>query len=192
MCDKPSRGRYVQGCRCDGCREANRLYYHENQRKNLLIEVGEEVGGFVDAEPVRRKVRQLMLQGYTQREICRLSGISRTTMAGIMRRHHRTGKPVKKCKREIKDAICSIRGNRNIKGKSLVSAEVMRGHVREWSEWLTPLEIADSLGIARDTVYRLLRDQGQVTGETAYKFIVNMERAQNLVKEKKAEEGWVI
>lgn len=30
-----TRARYVTGCRCDDCRESNRLAYHENQRKAL-------------------------------------------------------------------------------------------------------------------------------------------------------------
>jgi hypothetical protein len=30
-----TRARYVTGCRCDACRESNRLYYHEKQRRGL-------------------------------------------------------------------------------------------------------------------------------------------------------------
>lgn len=190
-CGNPSRGRYVQGCRCDACREANRLYHRANQRKNLLIEVGRDVSGFVEAEPVRRKVRHLVSQGYTLREICRLSGVSRTTMSQLMGAHWRTGKPVKRCRRETKDAICAIKGRRNLRARTLVDAEVMAGNVREWAEWLTPLEIADALRIKRDTVYRLLHGQRRVLGETLYAYTVNAGRAAALVRERKGERGYV-
>lgn len=190
-CDKPSRGRYVQGCRCDGCRAANSAYYHEATRKALLVEIGEDVSTFVDAEPVRRKVRQLMSQGMTQREICRVSGVSRTTMYGLMHEHHRTGRPVKRCKRETKDAICAIKGRRSVKAKTLMDAEVISGHIREWLEWLTPLEIANALGISRDTVYRIAKGQTRVNGETAYRFFSNIGRAKRLVMERKQKAGFV-
>lgn len=192
VCDKPSRGRYAQGCRCDGCREENRIYHHKRTRKNLMIELGEDVSNFVDAEPVRRKVRHLISQGYTKREICRLSGVSRTTMHHIMISHPRTGKPVTKCKRETKDAICSIKGNRHLKSGTLIDSEVISGHVREWAEWLTPLEIAEAIGVDRETVYRIRRGQSRLSAKTAYKFTVNIKRAQELVKEKKRERGWVV
>ena len=192
MCDRPSRSRYVQGCRCDGCKATNRVYYRERQRKNLLVEIGEDVSGFVDAEPVRRKVRQLVSQGISQREICRISGVPRTTMRSLMRKHPRTGKPVRKCKRETKDAICSIKGKRSVKQSTLVSAEVISGHVNEWSEWLTPLEIANALGISRETVYRILHGQRKVQAKTAYRFTVNIGRAQKLVEDRKIEKGYVI
>lgn len=192
MCDKPSRSRYNQGCRCDGCREEHRLYYHKLMRKNLLIELGEEVTHFVDAEPVRRKVRQLMSQGYTKREICRLSGVSKATMHNLMIGHYRTGRPVSRCKRETKDAICSIKGKRHLKSGTLIDGEVISGHIKEWAEWLTPLEIAEAIGVNRDTVYRIRRGQIRVSAKTAYKFTVNIKRAQELVRDKKREKGWVV
>lgn len=191
-CGKASRGNYVQGCRCDACREANRTYFHIKQRKDLLIEVGQDVSYFVEAEPVRRKVRQLMSQGYTMKEICRVSGVTRSSMRSLMNEHPRTGKPVRKCKRETKDAICAIKGRRAIRPKELVDGSVAAGHVKEWSEWLAPLEIAEALGVSRGTIYRLLNGHDRIIGRTAYQFALNIGKAQALVREKKREAGWVV
>lgn len=190
-CGNPSRGRYVGGCRCDACRRAHADYAKENERRKMLVEIGEAVPSFVDAEPVRRKVRRLMGQGYTMREICRVSGVPRSTMNQLMRAHWRTGKPVAKCKRETKDAIFSIRGRRNLRPRTLVEAEAAAGNIREWSRWLTPLETAEALGISRQTVYRVLHGGDRFRGETLYAITVNMGRARALVAERKRGEGYV-
>ena len=188
-CGRPSHGRYVGGCRCEGCREAHRLYWHANRRRNLLIEVGRAVGGFVEAEPVRRKVRHLLSRGYTLREISRLSGVSRSSLRHLMRPHWRTGRPVERCRRETKDAICSIRGRRSLRARTLVDASHMAGSVREWSETLAPSEIAEALGVSRQTVYRLLRGQARVEGATFHAYVSNAPRAWALHRRRREAAG---
>jgi hypothetical protein len=60
-----TRSRYVTGCRCDACREANRLYYHERQAKAraaaLELAVAPVAAGRlcpgIEGEPCKKGVR---------------------------------------------------------------------------------------------------------------------------------------
>lgn len=97
-CGRASNGRYVAGCRCDACKAARAAYERGRERARGYGRPTE----FVDAEPVRAKVRQLQAQGYTYAEMERLAGVPHSTLHGLMCRHWRTGRPVKRCRRELK------------------------------------------------------------------------------------------
>lgn len=129
-CGRASHGRFVQGCRCGACREANRAYEEDRRRRRLYGRPSQ----FVDAGPVRRKIEQLRGQGYTIDEIERLSGVGHSTLYGIMVRHWRTGRPVERCRRETKDAICTIKGRRRLTQGQNVDAGWMAGWLREYRD----------------------------------------------------------
>jgi hypothetical protein len=91
-------------CRCDECRKANNEYAVKLARRNAY---GRST--LVDAEPVRERVNHLMRHGMNGHEIMRAAGVSHHTMQNLMRAHWRTGKPVKRIKRETADAIMAVR-----------------------------------------------------------------------------------
>lgn len=97
-CANPSRGRYVQGCRCTACTKANNDYWHKREKDKAKEAFGAKDPYFTDAEPVRMHLRYLLEKGFTKRGICRDYGISRATIHNIMTAHGRTGKPVERVK----------------------------------------------------------------------------------------------
>lgn len=68
----PSRACYSgHTCRCDGCREANRVYENDsNMRRARGVEA------MVDAEPVRRHVERLSMAGLGKVRLSEISGMS--------------------------------------------------------------------------------------------------------------------
>ena len=68
-CGRASRARYVQGCRCGACRAASAAYERDRTRGMAYG----RPSGLVDAEPVRRRVRELKAAGYTHAELERLA-----------------------------------------------------------------------------------------------------------------------
>ena len=127
-CGRASNGRYVAGCRCDACKAARAAYERGRARTRCY---GRPTG-FVDAEPVRAKVRQLQAQGYTYAEMERLAGIPHSTLHGLMCRHWRTGRPVERCRRELKDRLCSIKGQRRLSQAQRVDASWMAEQLRSY------------------------------------------------------------
>ena len=107
-CGKPSRGRYVQGCRCEACTLANNAYWHKREKDKAKEHFGAKDPYWTDAEPVRAHLRKLLAEGYTKRGICRDYGIPRPTIHNLMTAHHRTGKPVKRIKTETARRILEI------------------------------------------------------------------------------------
>lgn len=75
-CGKASAGRYSHhGCRCEACTLANRekaARYRAGKPKGLL-----------DAEPVKRRLMRLYEQGYTAREVSRITGVSCSELRNI-------------------------------------------------------------------------------------------------------------
>jgi hypothetical protein len=90
--------------RCDLCRKVNNEYAVKLARRNAY---GRST--LVDAEPVRERVNHLMRNGMNGHEIMRAAGVSHHTMQNLMRTHWRTGKPVKRIKRETAEAIMAVR-----------------------------------------------------------------------------------
>lgn len=78
-CGRASNGRYVAGCRCDACKAARSAYERSRARTRGYGRPTE----FVDAEPVRAKVRQLQAQGYTYAEMERLAGVPHSILTLI-------------------------------------------------------------------------------------------------------------
>ena len=145
-CGRASRGRYVQGCRCDACRAANRAY----ERKTRLY--GFE-STFVDAEPVRLHVERLLGAGYTRREICRVSGVCRSTLRAITTAHHRTGEPVRKVNAGAAARIMAVDGQRRLRGAQLVSAKRIRDVLRELTDaGMSVAAVSRRTGIDRQTL----------------------------------------
>lgn len=107
-CGRPSRGRYVQGCRCAGCTAANGAYWHSREKDKAKERWGAKEPYWSDAEPPRRHLLYLLDHGYTKRGICRDYGVSRPTMRNLLTAHHRTGKPVKRIKTETAQKILAI------------------------------------------------------------------------------------
>lgn len=97
-CERPSRGRYIQGCRCDACRAANNAYEKQRVKDVAKEKWGAKVPYFTDAEPVRDHLNRLLENGYTKRGIVRDYGIPRATIHNIMTAHGRTGRPVERVK----------------------------------------------------------------------------------------------
>ena len=162
-CEKPSRGRYVMGCRCDACRAANRAYERTTRLHGFE-------SSFVDAEPVRRHVAELLARGYTKREICRVAGVSRTTMANITQKHHRTGKPVERVNAEAARRIMAVDGMRRLKASQLVPANHIRRRLEELTDaGVSVAAISRKTGIGRQTLDAVLhRRTDRVTARTLH------------------------
>lgn len=183
-CGRASHGRFVQGCRCDACREANRAYEEDRRRRRLYGEPAR----FVDAEPVRRRIRLLLDRGYTVKEIERVSGVGHSTIHGIMVRHWRTGRPVERCRRETKDAICAIRCERRLTQGQRVDAEWMAGWLREYREaGLSVALMTRTCGIDRQVLDALLRGRrSKVRARTLHAFVTGKPALDRLAKGDKA------
>lgn len=169
-CGRASNGRYVAGCRCDACKAARSAY----ERGRARTRGYGRPTGFVDAEPVRAKVRQLQAQGYTYAEMERLAGVPHSTLHGLMCRHWRTGRPVKRCRRELKDRLCSIKGQRRLSQAQRVDASWMAEQLRSYrSHGVSAAEMARRIGCDRQVVDALLHGKrGRVRAETLYKFML--------------------
>lgn len=180
-CGQASHGRYVSGCRCGACREANRAYEEGRRRRKLYGKPSH----FVDAEPVRRKIEQLLGQGYTINEIERLSGVGHSTIHGIMVRHWRTGRPVEHCKRETKDAICAIKGRRRLTQGQNVDAEWMAGWLREYRDAGVPTAwIARTCGLDRQVLDALLHGgRSHVLARTLHAFVVHKPELDHMARD---------
>lgn len=107
-CDKPSRGRYIQGCRCLACTAANNAYWHKREKDKAKEAWGVKEPYFMDAEPVRLHLLNLISQGYTKRGIATDYDINRAVIHNLLVSHHRTGKPIKRIKTETGKRILEI------------------------------------------------------------------------------------
>lgn len=169
-CGKASAGRYSHhGCRCVACTLANRekaARYRAGKPKGLL-----------DAEPVKRRLMRLYEQGYTAREVSRITGISCSDLRNIAK----SGKGAK-VKRGTKDALCSLRGQRHYKAGSKVDASWMA----EWIEGyiacgMSTQEVADALGLSRSTVGRIRRTR-RTTAAVLRSFVMKKEKLDRMAR----------
>jgi len=155
-CGKASNGRYVQGCRCDACRTAHTtaqkmgIWRNENGRTY-----------FVDAGPVRERLLALYDLGYTKRELIRY-GVSDSTQRALVHSHHRTGKPIKRVRRETAEKLAAVRGRKLSPGQR-VPADAAALMVRTWHDSGVPLvRIANACGLDRgvvDSIYHGKQEQ---------------------------------
>ena len=133
----------IAKCRCDACREANRIQRAESERRKR-----EGRSLFVDAGPVRERWMKLRGLGMNDDEIERAAGVSHHTSQNLFRAHQRSGKPVNRMKRETADKIMAVR-HRSIKpGQRVPSAKsreyvldiMALGYSRSW--------ICDHIGVS--------------------------------------------
>lgn len=169
-CGKASAGRYSHhGCRCEACTLANRekaARYRAGKPKGLL-----------DAEPVKHRLMRLYEQGYTAREVSRITGISCSELRNIAK----SGKGAK-VRRGTKDALCSLRGQRHYKAGSKVDASWMA----EWIEGyiacgMSTQEVADALGLCRSTVGRIRRTR-RTTAAVLRSFVMKKEKLDRMAR----------
>lgn len=157
-----SHSSYVSGCRCEECRRANRDYARKLRKRRAYGQLD-----FVDAEPVRERVQELMARGMGVCEIARAAGIHRSTLYALMRAHHHTGRPVSRMKRETAEAIMAIR-RRSPQGGWKVGASTTRaatldlmilGYSMEW--------IARQVGLTRSNFRPFDRDRVRLSTQRA-------------------------
>lgn len=169
-CGRASNSRYVQGCRCRACRDASAAAERDRLRRKAYGTPSR----FVDAQPVRERVLKLRESGYTYRELERLAGVPHSTLQGLMRRHWRTGKPVKRCSRELKDKVFSVKGQRRLTEGQRVPAAWMAEQLRSYRDHgVSAAEMARRIGCSRETVDGLLHGRHDlIRASTLYKFIL--------------------
>lgn len=88
--------------------------------------VDEECGApsaMVDASEARELLERLFAQGYTWREVSRLTGLSKSAINSIVNAHWRTGKPVARVRRETIEAILAAAGRRSLSAGQYVGCE---------------------------------------------------------------------
>ena len=145
-CGRASDSRYKRGCRCEACRAA-----HAKARKVCELRKATGKTYFVDAEPVRARLLALYALGYTKRELVRY-GIGNTTQHALVHAHHRTGKPVRRVKRETAEKLSQVSGRR-LSARQRVPADAAELMVRTWHDSGIPLaRIARSCGLDRQVV----------------------------------------
>lgn len=82
-CGRPSRGRYVQGCRCYMCRVANAEYSLRNAHEGMSAMVGE-----AETAEARRKVNRWRGRGIGLRTIELWTGVSRSALRTLVTGRH--------------------------------------------------------------------------------------------------------
>lgn len=95
-------------------------------------------------------------------------------MSDIMCRHWRTGRPVKRCRRELKGRLCSIKGQRRLSQAQKVDASWMAEQLQSYrSHGVSAAEMARRIGCDRQVVDALLHGKrARVRAETLYKFML--------------------
>ena len=170
-CGRASHGRFVSGCRCRACREANRDYERGRSRRKAY---GREM--FVDADPVRQHVRWLKGLDYTNREIEHLTGCAHSTMHGLMVAHWRTGKPVKRVNRDFADKVMAL--GVTDKRRWLTSCHKVRSDMGRqvdelYRNGMSIAEMARITGIDKQALYRIRKmPSGKVKAKTLYAWVV--------------------
>lgn len=166
-CGKASRGRYNLGCRCKACRESRTVYDRSRARRR------DAESSLVDAEPVRRRIESLRAKGYTYAEIERLSGISVSQLRTITVGRCRSGGPVRKVNRSVRDAVLGIRqGRRRLSACQRVDASWMRGWLDEYdSRGVGIGQISKRTGLSVGTLRAVMKGQARVEARTFHAFL---------------------
>lgn len=154
-----TRGRYVAGCRCAECREANRLYYH----KNIKDRIYGRNDPLVRATKTRNHLRKLQKAGIGRRTIHDISGVNENIIAGI-----RDGKR-KKCRKSTQARILEV--TEDAYGDAhLVDAEPTQKKLRELLDrGYTKIELARRLGSKAQVPALQLLKRKLVTARNAMK-----------------------
>lgn len=176
-CGRPSRGRYVQGCRCYMCRVANAEYslaqsHGENERRMV---------GRAATESARERVAELIANGWTKRQICKEAGVPRSTLRALLdghpntpeyRRGDRAGerRPTAKMGKEAHRAIMALPDRPATADHALVdAAPLSRGLRWALANGRTVAQVARDAGLDYCAVHRL-RDAGEGCKTTSATF----------------------
>lgn len=81
-CGRPSRGRYVSGCRCNACKAANDQYEYDRARGARYMTTPDET------ERARRKVEGWRAMGFGLRSIAAVTGVHRSTLRTLLTGKH--------------------------------------------------------------------------------------------------------
>lgn len=82
-CGRPSRGRYVQGCRCYMCRVANAEYSSRHAHEGMTAMVGE-----AETAEARKRVNRWRGRGIGLRTIELWTGVPRTSLSTLVSGRH--------------------------------------------------------------------------------------------------------
>ena len=159
-CDKPSRSRYIMGCRCYMCRVANADYaYRQRHREGKSPMVGAHC-----VDKARKRVQSWLDDGVPLREICRATGVTRSSMTTLMRGKHpharrmKNGKYVKskRMSRKNYDAIMKCERICAPGSQTIVDASSLNASLAWlYAHGVTPYQVAKISGIPLGTIYSL-------------------------------------
>lgn len=169
-CGRASNGRYVAGCRCDACKAARSAY--ERGRARTRATAGRPSSWTPSPCAPRFGSCRRRATPTPRWSAWRASPTPRST--GSCARHWRTGRPVKRCRRELKDRLCSIKGQRRLSQAQRVDASWMAEQLRSYRlHGVSAAEMARRIGCDRQVVDALLHGKrGRVRAETLYKFML--------------------
>lgn len=105
-CGRPSRWRYVHGCRCKACTYANSLYEYGRTHGERSMTTQQET------ERARRKVQGWRDMGFGLRRIAAVTGVHRSTLSTLLDgKHANCNGPTRRMKLECYEQImeCGIR-----------------------------------------------------------------------------------
>lgn len=164
-CGRPSRGRYVQGCRCYMCRVANAEYsrkqaHGENEKKMFKRQ---------SADACRRRIVLLLDNGWTKRGICREANVNRNTLRTLLGGHRNT--PMKgnvnggtasrkntcKVSAEFHRRVMALplHPKRPADGALVDAAPVNAALSRLYAKGITPYAVAQASGIPLGSIYQM-------------------------------------
>ena len=185
-CGKPSRGRYVQGCRCYMCRVANSEYSlahaHGVNEKKML--------GRESANKLRRRVKEMLDNGWTKRGICREAGVPRSALATLLGGHRNTptktsGEKKRTCKVSAKTAkainALPLHPRKRADGELIDAAPVNATLAALYSVGITPYQVAKESGIPLGSIYSI-GDKEKCTYRTMKRLALASEKLRELVK----------
>jgi len=143
-----TRSRYVAGCHCAECREANRVYRAEHDRLKLYGRYDD----LTDAAPVRAHVEALSLAGIGRRRLAELAGVSVSTVSGI--RSGKRGKPVRRVRKDTAALILAVTSEtHSVAAHALVDA---RGTHRRMQALMargwTQRALVEQMGLSSDNL----------------------------------------
>lgn len=147
-CGKPSNDRYESGCRCYSCCKAHQEYERAWAKQDRSM-VGEQ-----QVKKAQKKLRSWLDQGFSIREICRATGITRNSIRILLTGKHpsapidvKTGKYVmpKRMSRANYNRIMACEKPNAPTRKSRVDASSLNSAIK----WL------DEHGVKRATIVKM-------------------------------------
>lgn len=159
-CGKPSRGRYVQGCRCYMCRVANAEYAREQPKQGKRS----AMVGRSATYKARRKVQGWLDAGYPLREISRATQINRNVLKTLLTGEHAhaprfaNGKPkasARMSRANYEKIMKYDRPSAPVGGKIVDARSLNAALSWLYSHGVTPYRVAKESGIPLGTIYSL-------------------------------------